>query len=497
MAAPTFQAQSGVNAGTTGATSPSVIGISIADDIIICAVMIWAPNTAGTMADIPDPTNVAGWARIGSSISLGEDGKIAWFWKRNATETTNPQFARGAGWDTGTDTCYASVGFIIRGCDTTANPPWDEADATTAYTTANQAVDAVTVSDTERMVVQFLAASCDWATDPTLSGWTAGTVAESTTGTDAGFRAFRKDNVSASTGADALTIAAPDAGGVAGVGFYAVLGISFKPPGPVTWYGASSATVGFTGTTNGIVVSGATTYYGASSATISPTATTAAIRKALGASSGTLAFTATTNGIKVGGAVTYYGASSATVAFTGTTAAYKKTFGVSTGQLTFTATTAARKKTFGASSGTLIFTATTNGIKVGGATTYYGASIATLVFGATTAPRLKALGRSTGTIAFTGTTTARLKALAASVGRITFTATTSGTAGGPPPPVVAASLALADVAGASIGIASIPGASVSLGEALGAVAVTTDTPGVEATAEDETGASVSLVDLTA
>ena len=134
----------------------------------------------------------------------------------------NPVFTRPGAWDTGTDTCWGGRCYVIRGCITTGNP-WDHS-VPVGYTGSNGAVAAVTVSGAERMVVHFLVKTDDFATAPTVPEWTAGAQVESNTGTDHSQGTFRKDNVSADTGADASTVEAPAAGG------YVFLGISFKPP---------------------------------------------------------------------------------------------------------------------------------------------------------------------------------------------------------------------------------------------------------------------------
>lgn len=232
MAAPTLFAQGSVAAVTTGSLTVTLPSHQ-ADDILLLCVVCWVPNTAGDAAQIPTP---AGWALLGTQIGQPagtRDGWSAWFWKRATSGAeTNPVVSRGASWDTGTDTCFAGRAYTVRGCIATGDP-WDAQAGAGPYTTANQAVAAVTVSGTERMVVQFFN-SMDNQAAGTISGWTAGTAATTATGTDAGFQTFRKDNVSASTGADASTAAAPAQGA------YAYIGISFKPPAVSPTRGRSS-----------------------------------------------------------------------------------------------------------------------------------------------------------------------------------------------------------------------------------------------------------------
>jgi hypothetical protein len=233
---------------------------------------------------------------------------------------------------------------------------------------------------------------------------------------------------------------------------------------------ASSATITFTATTNGVVSTpGGATHFGASSATITFTGTTAATRKTFGVSTGR-------------------------VTFTGTTAATRKTFGVSTGRITFTATTAAYKKTFGASTGTIVFGATTNGIIAGGAVTYFGASVGRITFTATTSQRIKAVASSQGRVTFTATTGQRVKAVASSqgrvtftgttaaykrtfatsAGRVTFTATSNGVNLGTPPAIVPASLTVTDTAAVTLTVADTTVATATVQDAAGATLTVVD-----------------------
>ncbi|MBI4637684.1 MAG: hypothetical protein HY727_15205 [Candidatus Rokubacteria bacterium] len=235
MAAPVLQAEGAIAANTSGSLTVTLPS-KLSDDILILGLVYWGPNTTGDAAQIPTPT---GWTLIGSQIGQPagtRDGWVAWFWRRaiSAADPADPVCARGASWDTGTDTCFAGRAYVIRGCITTGDP-WDAQAAAGPYTTANQAVAAVTVSDAERMVVQFFN-EMDNASAGGISGWTAGTAATSATGTDAGFQTFRKDNVSMSTGADASTAAAPAQGA------YAYMGLSFKPPSGTTFFQTLAST---------------------------------------------------------------------------------------------------------------------------------------------------------------------------------------------------------------------------------------------------------------
>lgn len=219
---PQLQAEGTQPANVTTGSLTLTLPAHQADDILVAIVAIWAPNTAGSLAAIPA---LASWTKQGAvNFPATPDGEIAFFWRRaTASGTTNPVFTRGASWDTGTDTAYGGRAFVVRGCITTGDP-WDEFDPTVALTGANGAVDAVTVSDTKRTVIQFLGKTDDFVTAPTLSGWTPGTQTEDVTGTDMSFGTFRKENVSASTSADASTVEA------VAQGAYVFFGVSFKPP---------------------------------------------------------------------------------------------------------------------------------------------------------------------------------------------------------------------------------------------------------------------------
>ena len=227
MAAPTLFGETGIASTTTGSTIGCAFdsasggpGNSIGD-ILVVSMAYWGPNSTAVLTSAPAAP--AGWTLLTSSVININDGVIAYYWRRTtANDETGPTFSRPSGWDTGTDTCWATHGYVIRGC-TPNGDPWDAFALSSLYASANQAVPAVTVSGAERTVLQFLVKTDDFATAPTVSGWTAGTQVETTTGTDASFGSFRKENVSSNTSADASTVSAPAAG------FYAFLGVSFKP----------------------------------------------------------------------------------------------------------------------------------------------------------------------------------------------------------------------------------------------------------------------------
>src|SRR5574341_562701 len=243
MTAPNLQAEGAQPANVTTGTLTLTLPAHQADDILVAVVAVWVPNTAGSAAQIPA---LAGWTKQGFvQFPATPDGEVALFWKRATSGAeANPTFTRGAGWDTGTDTAYGGRAFCVRGCATTGDP-WDDFATTAALTAANGAVAAVTVAGAERMVVQFLGKTDDFATAPTIPGWTAGVQTENTGGTDTSFGTFRTDNTSTSTTADTSTVEA------VAQGAYVFFGVSFIPREAVTGAGAASfgGTVQARGTT--------------------------------------------------------------------------------------------------------------------------------------------------------------------------------------------------------------------------------------------------------
>ena len=225
MTAPTLQAEGALNVVTSASNTPTV-PTHQADDILLLAVGYWAPNTTLTTALINTPTGwtrmTAGSAILGLGDELDADSELDWL-RASGPGTTVTVTTTDV--DTGNDTAFGARVYVIRGCETNGNP-FDDAQvsSTTMYTTANQAVPALTVSGPERLAIHFLIKTDDFVTAPTVPGWTAGAQVESTTGTDHSQGSFRKDNVSSNTSADSSTVEAPAAGG------YAFFGVSFKPP---------------------------------------------------------------------------------------------------------------------------------------------------------------------------------------------------------------------------------------------------------------------------
>jgi hypothetical protein len=228
MAVPTLQA-TGTLAVVTSGNLTVTLPTHQANDILIVVLSGWVPNTTTGTNVVAAPAG--GWAKLLSDtlINTTIDGEWSIFWLRaSASGTTNPAFTRPTSWDTGTDTNWSGIAYVIRGCETTGNP-WDDAQKSALHSAANGALPAVTVSGTERHVIHFLSKADDNGGVTAATGWTLDTPVTTTTGTDASFQTIRKSNVSASTTADATTIVAP----VTGLR-YQFYGISFKPASEVT-----------------------------------------------------------------------------------------------------------------------------------------------------------------------------------------------------------------------------------------------------------------------
>lgn len=219
--APNLQAQgTNSNAAATSTTCAPVIPTHQTDDILICSAVNWAPNTAGTIADM---TISNGWVAFGTVADTGVDGTIQQWWRRaTSSSETNPTITRTS--DTGSDTGFQGCVWVIRGCAKTGDP-WDAvaSSGATAITAANGTIPAVTVSGASRLVACFFACQDDQANGSTPSGWSAVTRTTFTIGTDGQFQALYKDNQSANSSSIATTISAPVQGG------YSFTVVSFKP----------------------------------------------------------------------------------------------------------------------------------------------------------------------------------------------------------------------------------------------------------------------------
>lgn len=223
MAAPTLLTEGTLNNITTGNNAPT-IPTHQADDILVVVYAIWAPASLNWANNVATP---ASWAVLSTKKNTGPTGGFTgeWgaFWIRATGAGTTVSLTRPTNCTTGTATSWGARAYVIRGCHATGDP-WDQATSSPGIvTTANVSLPALTVSGSERLALHV----CDVADNTVPSaatGWTLGTSATSTTGTDSGQRTLRKDNVSADTGADATTMGAPAQGG------YVFYSASFKPP---------------------------------------------------------------------------------------------------------------------------------------------------------------------------------------------------------------------------------------------------------------------------
>jgi hypothetical protein len=260
LAAPTLQAQGDTVAVTTGSLTVT-LPTHAADDILIATTIDWVPNTSGNAGVGGTPTNWA-VAEGGSIVPFGEvEGHLRVFWRRATTSGhPDPVFTRGTSptWDTGTDTCFAGRAYVIRGCKTTGNP-WDAIGVVDNsgfefyLGTANGAIPAVTVSGSDRLVVQFVLVADNTAIGTAPSGWTGGTIDSDNTGTGANFQTYRR-TPSANTAAAASNVDSTDQG-------YTFYGFSFRPA--VTDGAAALSGAGSVASTATRVRSGSTALAGA------------------------------------------------------------------------------------------------------------------------------------------------------------------------------------------------------------------------------------------
>lgn len=236
MAAPTLQAQGNIAANTTGDLS---VALPAYDnyDIVVVQSLIFAPNTVGTPFN--NASMASPWQAFSSSIGTAGsfvEGTIPNeqfnIWWARATSTTSlgttATITRGGNWDTGNDTVFAGRAYVIRGCEPNGDPYDDTPGYTTPVTTANAQLPAETVRGIERLVIHFMAKS-DNTTNPTAAtGYTVGTNAASTTGTDASFQTYRRT-------ADADVTAVTPTGGAANAannGSNTYFSVVFRPNNP-------------------------------------------------------------------------------------------------------------------------------------------------------------------------------------------------------------------------------------------------------------------------
>lgn len=224
MASPTLAAE-GSQAAVSSGDLLIVLPAHQANDIFLISITAYVPNTSG---DADEMITISGWnliTQIAAPLAAEVNGRAAWFWKRAASAAeANPTFIRGGNWDTGADTVFSGRAYIIRGT-LSEGVPYEAFSSVANYSGANGAFGAVTVSGTERLVVQFMTSQDDQPAGAAPGTWTAGTGAEFDGGASAGagFQTFRKENVSSSTGTDASNVSAP------AQGVYNFLGISFLP----------------------------------------------------------------------------------------------------------------------------------------------------------------------------------------------------------------------------------------------------------------------------
>lgn len=194
MAAPTLQAQGTVAAVTTGNLAITLPTYA-ANDIVVITSVGFIPNTT-TGANVqslsspwtknsPDVTVITGglideehacwWARATSASSLGSTVTIT----------------RPANWDTGTDGVWAGRAYVIRGCVTTGNP-FDEFASTALTNVANPVLPAITVAGGNRLAIIFMTKADNTAVPTAATGYTVGTAAPDTTGTDCNFQTYRQ-----------------------------------------------------------------------------------------------------------------------------------------------------------------------------------------------------------------------------------------------------------------------------------------------------------------
>jgi hypothetical protein len=242
VAVPVLQSQGTITAVTTGNLTVTIPTGEVADDILVVTTVAWVVNTTTGANTIAAPS---GWNKFTPAVTTLTGGLIdaeySFFWKRATSNAeTNPTFVRPTGWDTGNDTVWAGRCYVIRGCVTTGDP-WTQLVASTVSTAANPSIPAVNVNNTDNfdyidLPVAFIVKADNTLTPTSQDGigsttWNAETEASTTTGTDAGFRAYTISFYSGTSqigAANMLGGTAPAQGG--SVYFVA----SFKPPQPIS-----------------------------------------------------------------------------------------------------------------------------------------------------------------------------------------------------------------------------------------------------------------------
>lgn len=241
MAAPTLQAQGTIVANTNGNDLVVTIPANQVNDIIILNFLVWAPNSTNTSTlGWESEILTSGWygftfpiQGVGTSIFEGAgapyDGIHTIWWHRATASTgTSVTITRDTIFDTGTDTVAAARAYVIRGCDPNGSP-FDYVPTFSALSTAaNPQLPAVSVGDTERLIVHFMSKTDNTTLPTAATGYTVGTVQTTTTGTDAGFQTYRRT-------ADAAVTAVTPTGGAApatGNGSSTYFSVAFRPNNP-------------------------------------------------------------------------------------------------------------------------------------------------------------------------------------------------------------------------------------------------------------------------
>lgn len=236
MAVPTLQAQgtiAAVNNGDLTVTLPTYA----AYDIVVVNTVLWAPNT-NTALGVGTQQWPAGWnyfydSSIGSQINESSMsiiyGVYSIVWARATSASslgTTVTVTRGTNVDTGPDTCWAGRAYVIRGCDPNSIPYEQTLVVGTSISTGNPPLPAVTVLGSERLVVAFMGLADNLSAPTAATGYTVGTAATTTTGTDAGFQTYRR---SASANVTAVT---PTGGVALAQGEAMCYSVAFRPNNP-------------------------------------------------------------------------------------------------------------------------------------------------------------------------------------------------------------------------------------------------------------------------
>jgi len=226
-AAPTVASRGTGDAVTTGDLTLTLPSSITQDDIIVVAVIYWSPASTSNIDAMSTPAGYTQIAETGTPASGTIDGRIGYFWKRavggeTTVTITRPTMGGGSASDTGNDTCFAGQSYRITGANTTGNP-WDGAVFNGPSTSTTVTYSAVTVSAAERTLLAIQAIQDNVATATPPSTYTVvGAADNGVTGTDYGFAAYYKSNVS-SDGSVTNTVS------TLAQGYWGSLHISFRP----------------------------------------------------------------------------------------------------------------------------------------------------------------------------------------------------------------------------------------------------------------------------